>query len=424
MRAYGISLQLFSTEKSAINDWRGYYIHLQMTPGVISIRRWTFEIVSTTMREMYDLQEAHERCVSMTRWFVRTRILQYLLMGLLLFTNGCGVCSRCSPLSGRNRNPSPLKEVNLGLILSTQKEDHCFMFGNLALSEEKSKEYLSGLGHDLAFSKDLSPAWPDWDYVHICAVYCLAGHEGSSRFIEMMREPEKVADCQTLDELLAKCNSVFLVNTGGSGEHNTEIISACLEAGRPTFVDKFLSPKLSETKKLLEMARERGVPLGSSSYIWTSQPGLDLKAKLRGKKLTRIISTGWGGNNIAADIHAIAQMFILSENRRPVSVRHEEKDGPKAIVTFDDGLVGELVPRRPTGIFELEAISEGITYSAIPYEGKHSRPSSMNLLKLWFGYLRGENKGIPMHLMEDAVAIWEAAGKARESGETILISDL
>lgn len=317
----------------------------------------------------------------------------------------------------------PLEKIELGLVLSTEKEDHCFIFGPLGLSEEKSKDYLSGLGHDLAFSDKFAPAWPKWDFVRISSVYCQAGVDGAGRFIGMMEDPSGIVKCETIDQLLENCNCVALINTGGVGADNFELVSACLQARRPTFVDKFLAADLSEARILLKMARELDVPLVSSSYIWTSQPGLELRKQLAGKKLTKVISTGWSSGKVTGAIHTIAQLQLLSENRRPLSVRvdKEAEGGAKAVVTFDDGLVGEMIPRAGGEIFGLQAVADGTTYKAAPYEAKHSRPSPINLYSLFFDYVRGKNRGQAAHLMEDALAIWEATEKSIETGAEVAI---
>ena len=318
-----------------------------------------------------------------------------------------------------------LTQINLGVILSTQKEDHCFILGALGLSAQKSKDYLSGLGHELAFSDALEPAWPEWDSIRISGVYCHAGVAGAKQLVEMMEVPSAIVACDTLDQLLQNCNCVLLVNTGGNGDDNFALVSACLKAGHPTFVDKFLAPSLSETRTLLKMARVLDVPLVSSSYIWTSQPGLELKKRLEGKKLTGIVSSGWSPGEITGGIHAIAQMQLLSGDRRPRSVRVEERpEGARACVLFDDGLVGELIPRRDGKIFELEATAGGATYQAVPYEEKHSRPSPINLFSLFFDSVRGNKSQQPEHLKEDAVAIWDATNKAIETGAEVMISDV
>ena len=320
---------------------------------------------------------------------------------------------------------SPLDNIELGIILSTAKEDHCFILGSLGLSEEKSKDYLSGLGHELAFSKELEPAWPDWDFVRVTAVYCHAGSEGAEALIGMMDDPSAIVLCETLAELLENCNCVMLINTGGTGDDNYEIVSNCIEEGRPIFVDKFLASDLTEARTLLDLAQNKGVPLVSSSYIWTSQPGIELKEKIEGKKLTKVTSSGWSGGKITGGIHTIAQMQLLSDDRRPVSVRVEENEsGETAIVTFEDGLVGEMIPRRAGKIFELEAEAGGEVFQAEVFEGKHSRHSAINLFSLFFDHVRGKNPGQPSHFMEDAVAIWEAAEKAKATEAPVTIEEV
>jgi predicted dehydrogenase len=318
---------------------------------------------------------------------------------------------------------APLEDVRIGVILTTAKEDHSFMFGPSIISEEKSKEYLSGLAHDLLFSKELPPAWPEWKFMQISAVYCHAGPEGADAFLSITRELKKIAKCDTLEKLLEKCNCVVLVNTGGKGEANFELVSKCLEAGHPIFVDKFLAATASQAHQLIELAQQKEVPLMSASFLLFSEPGLQVKSKIDDRGLTKVTSTGWDGTNIAGDIHPISHMLMMTGERKPVSVRCEQGDaGWKAIVTFSDGVIGELAPRKPNTVFELYTVSEGATYYA-HYENKHTRPSSIITLQHFYDYVRGKGPGVSPMIMESAIAIWEAAGKARETGKTVIIGE-
>ncbi|HQO33036.1 MAG TPA: hypothetical protein PLG59_00130 [bacterium] len=318
---------------------------------------------------------------------------------------------------------APLEDIRLGVILTTAKEDHCFMFGPYAISEQKSKEYLSGLAHELAFTKDLPRPWPEWKFVSLSAVYCHAGPEGAQAFLSIAQEPKRIANCTTLEKLLERCNCVVLVNTGGKGEANLELVSKCLEAGRPVFVDKFLAATASQAHQLIELAQQNDVSLMSSSFLLFSEPGLEAKAKLSDAGLTKVTSGGWDGGNIAGDIHPISHILMMTGERKPVCVRCEQTDaGWKAIVTFDDGVIGELAPRKPNTVFELYSISEGATYYA-HYENRHTRPSSITTLQHFFDYVRGKGPGVSPMVMESALAIWETAAKAREAGKTVMIGE-
>ncbi len=137
---------------------------------------------------------------------------------------------------------APLQDIDLGIILATDNESHCFMFGGLGLSGEKTKEtgFLTGLGHDLAFSDEYSPPWPKWEGVRITAVYGHAGPEAAEKFVASMADPSSVVLARTLDELFANCNSVFLVSTSANGPQKDELVPQCIAAGKPTFVDKYL----------------------------------------------------------------------------------------------------------------------------------------------------------------------------------------
>jgi len=317
---------------------------------------------------------------------------------------------------------APLHDINLGIILTTNEESHCFMFGGLGLSSEKTKEtgFLTGIGYDLAFSDQYSPPWPKWEGVRIAAVYCHAGPEAAGKFIASMESPSSVVLCKTPAELFANCNCVFLVSTSANGPEKDELAPQCIAAGKPTFVDKYLASSAEQARKFIQMAEEGGVPLESSSLLWLGKPAKDLKAQLAGRKPTRVVSMGWSGENIAGDIHPIAHLISLAENRRPVSVYYDAAAKPKTIVSFDDGLVGELVPGTPDAPFSLQVDCEGKTLK-VDYQNADSRPSAVNQLSYFFDYVRGKNKGVPAHVMEDSLALWDAAQKSKQTGDTVML---
>jgi len=317
---------------------------------------------------------------------------------------------------------APLQDIDLGIILTTNDESHCFMFGGLGLSSEKTKQtgFLTGLGYDLAFSDQYAPPWPKWEKVRVTAVYGHAGPEAAGKFIASMENPSGVMLAQTLSELFANCNCVFLVSTGANGPQKDDLVPQCIAAGKPTFVDKYVASSADQARKFIQMAKERDVPLDSVSLLWMGKPAMDLKAQLAGRKPTKVTSMGWSGENIAGDIHPIAHLISAAENRRPVSVYYEAAAKPKTIVSFDDGLVGELVPGTPDAPFTLQAECEGTTYK-VDYQNADSRPSAINQLSYFLDYVRGKNKGVPGHVMEDYLALWDAAQKSKETGDTVML---
>lgn len=316
----------------------------------------------------------------------------------------------------------PLKDIRLGVILVTADESHCFMFGNLGLSPEKTKQtgFLTGLGYDLAFSEQYEPAWPEWEGVRISAVYGYAGPEAAEKLIASLKEPSATKLCTTLPELFASANCLFIVSTGANGPQKDVLVPQCIEAGLPTFVDKYVASNAAQAAKFLAMALERDVPLVSTSLLWRGKPVLDLTKELAEARPTRVASMGWSGENIAGDIHPIAHLIAAAGNRRPVSVFYDTAAKPRTIVSFDDGLLGELLPGSSDAPFSLRVESGGETYKA-DYQNADSRPSAINQLSYFFDYVRGRNEGVPEPVMEDCLAIWDASQQSKASGETVML---
>ena len=215
---------------------------------------------------------------------------------------------------------------------------------------------------------------------------------------------------------------MFLVSTADNGAVKDELVPQCLAAGKPLFVDKFLGSSLQKAREFISLAEEQDVRLASASLLWMGQPALDLKAQLAGRQPTRVASTGWSGGGISGDIHPIAHLLSIAGDARPVSVRYESGDAPMAVVTFDNGLTGELVGRRPAAIFELDAECDGEILNE-GYDAKHSRPSAINMLQYFFDYVRGKNDGVPARVMEDYLAISDATAKAQATAAMVVLDN-
>lgn len=317
---------------------------------------------------------------------------------------------------------APLNEIRLGVILITNDESHCFMFGGLGLFPEKTKEtgFLTGVGYDAAFSPDYKPAWPTWEGVTITAVYGHAGVEAAEKFRASMKEPEQVTVCKTLEELFEHSNCLFMVSTAANGEQKDELVPKCLESGKPLFVDKFVASDSAHAKKFVEMAAQQKVLLMSSSLLHKSQPMLEMKSQLSGRKPTRIISAGWSGENIAGDIHPIAHLLSAAENRRPARVFYDAAAKPKTVVTFDDGLIGELVAPEPDAPFVVHVETEDDVFTAV-FRNEDLRAAAINQLGTFFAAVRGKDAGMSPTSMIDYLAVWDGAQKSKTSGEPVSV---
>lgn len=69
----------------------------------------------------------------------------------------------------------------------------------------------------------------------------------------------------SLKDLLKNCDGFLVLNV--SGKKHAKFAAACLKTGKPTYVDKPLTTKLSEAKQLLSLSRKHKAPCYSASSL-------------------------------------------------------------------------------------------------------------------------------------------------------------
>jgi predicted dehydrogenase len=104
--------------------------------------------------------------------------------------------------------------------------------------------------------------------------------DDSLRVNELLRLDPALAECATLDRLIESVDAVIVGHRMGALHRAAAV--ACLEAGRPTFVDKPLANSRSDGEAVVRAAERSGTPLLSGSALRWQAETRRIKARLAG----------------------------------------------------------------------------------------------------------------------------------------------
>ena len=120
-----------------------------------------------------------------------------------------------------------------------------------------------------------------------------------------IKSAQAFADCfpgvqvaQTLDELVANSDAVWMGDASGRGEDHYDLVAPGLEKSLPTFCDKPIGGTVKETRRILDLAKKHNTPLMSSSLFrhqWGTEEALRMKASGEFGSLQYVVASQGGG---------------------------------------------------------------------------------------------------------------------------------
>lgn len=168
---------------------------------------------------------------------------------------------------------------------------HCFVAAvSLAATLSHAQSIRVGIigldtSHAVAFTQVLNgdPQAPEVMGARVVAAYPQGSKdiESSTKRVPELTEKVKshgVKIVDSIDELLDLVDVVLLESN--DGRPHLEQLRPCLEAGKPTFVDKPVAGSLADAIKIYEEAKAAGVPVFSSSSL---RFGFDTQEVMKGK---------------------------------------------------------------------------------------------------------------------------------------------
>jgi hypothetical protein len=103
---------------------------------------------------------------------------------------------------------------------------------------------------------------------------------------------------RSAEELADSVDAVWMGDASGRGEDHFDLVAPALKKGLPTFCDKPMGGTVANTRKILELAHQRGAPLMSSS-LFRHEFGMEHALRLRDGKefgpLEYVIASMAGG---------------------------------------------------------------------------------------------------------------------------------
>ena len=308
--------------------------------------------------------------------------------------------------------------LRIGVILLRERENHCLFFGPMGLRREAASAYLDKTGLDLALG-DRLPPWSDYSDVKVAAAYCHGAPDKVATFVGLFTHADEIRICASVEELVDNCDSVMLINTGGEGEAHRSLVEASLCADRPTYVDKFLAPRLRDALAMVELAEARGVLIHSASLLLSAPATRALLEKVKERRVDRVVVHGKFGESLAFSIHLIAHLQLGAGCRPVVAVRGEEPSKSMTVtVEFDGGPVGRIEP-SPVPDFALDLhLGTQVVRSSCPVDDYRGGADTM--MRRFFDRLTGEECSVPQaRLMVDALVIWEGARQSLAAGRAL-----
>ncbi|PKO20077.1 hypothetical protein CVU37_01005 [candidate division BRC1 bacterium HGW-BRC1-1] len=134
-------------------------------------------------------------------------------------------------------------------------------------------------------------------------------------------------------EVVDKCDALMVLAPDNLVEH-LKLGREALASGKPTLVDKMLSPVLADAREIIEIAEKHNTPLISSSSLRFSTELEELIARLDGP-VTAVYGRGFG-NFPVYGIHTIAPAMRLLGDA-PVKRVIDTGMAHNHLVTIDDG---------------------------------------------------------------------------------------
>ena len=134
-------------------------------------------------------------------------------------------------------------------------------------------------------------------------------------------------------EVVAKSDAVMVLSPDNLDKH-LELGREALQSGKPTLIDKMLSPSLADAREIVKIAAAHNTPLISSSSLRFAAEVEELVARIDGP-VNAVFASGFG-NFPVYGIHTIAPAMRLIGDR-PVKRVIDTGVANARIVTIDDG---------------------------------------------------------------------------------------
>lgn len=233
-------------------------------------------------------------------------------------------------------------------------------------------------------------------------------------FATELAERYGVELCDTVDEVLARCDAVMIENV--DGRKHLEMARAVFSAGKPVFIDKPLAGSLAEGREIVRLARVHGVPVFSASALRFAPAITGLPPVRRGTARGAVAFSPceiephhpdlfWYG------IHGVEMLYALLGPGCESVVRVHAPDGDVVTGRWRDGRLGVFYGhRRVPPHFGFKAL---LADGAV---GGDFQAEYAPLLREVVSFFRTRHAPVSPEEMIEVLAFMEAADESKRCG--------
>lgn len=268
---------------------------------------------------------------------------------------------------------------------------------------------------------------------HVPGARVVAAYKGGSpdiqasatrvdKFTAELRDTWKIEIVDTIEELVRRVDAVIL--TSVDGRVHLEQARPVIAAGKPLFVDKPFTASTRDARELARLARERNVPMFSSSSLRFTD---DVQAIRRDPRMTEIHGAiTWGPATLDLShpdlywygIHAVEMLYTFMGPGCERVTRTHTRDADVVVGHWKDGRIGVVRGNR-TGPYTFGQVVFGpkAVLTQPDYQGNPppKRSGYYGLMKEVVEFFRTGKAPVPLDETVEIMAFMEAAdiSKAR-----------
>jgi hypothetical protein len=239
-------------------------------------------------------------------------------------------------------------------------------------------------------------------------------------YTKQLHEKFGVEICESIEDLCKKVDGIMLESVDGRPHlAQARVVIAC---GLPLFIDKPMAASLADVIEIFRLAKQAKVPCWSSSSLRFDTSVVDLKKKIAGKHVTKVVAWSpchheehhpdlfWYG------VHGVEILFTLMGPGCTSVIR---KPGTDIVTgTWPGGRIGVFDPTRKD--YGAEVVTDGGTITIKP-KGDYYRQQMLQLAKFF------ETRKVPVRpdVTINMFAFMQAADVSKaEGGKEVPIAEV
>jgi len=244
---------------------------------------------------------------------------------------------------------------------------------------------------------------------------------------------------RSLDELVDAVDAVWMGDASGKGDDHFDLVAPGLKKGLPTFCDKPIGGTVAGTRKILDLAKNHGTPLMSSS-LFRHEFGMEQALRLRDAgeagPLQFVLASMAGGYSADSWFvygqHPIWTVVTLCGAGAEAVSMYAREGAAHALVTYKDRMPAEVWYGRPD-------IGGQYCHTAVHFMRQLYQYTPAMEGDFWYGHhyemfrmahtfremVRTRKEPVPHREILEVTAIIHAAARSlREKGRPVALAEV